>query len=611
VFPKWHFLVFKHDTNNSLAGYLELVSRKVEIHRNSALVVPFSRGFDDFLQGASENNCQDGLILQVDNDDLQSIDWSYYSSASTVFDVYILIRGGEQDSISLVKEWVPKGQVIDVPSHGGDMFAFMQIVSSGHFRGYRYLCLLKAPDKGSLKDWELEVRAAFLNDNGGFQANIIDLLDTRFGLVGSLIDSLDGSAHYQGDEYNLRETCAEFGLHGSLIDNYPVFFNQANLIIRGELLNAFVGLKVGANRWPDPADPIKVDMSRVVRQMLSLKCISEGLLVARSSSADEESSHSKKREYAVSGGVKYSSIRDCENASSLCVFAAYDTHSTVQEYVFHLISELQRELDAHVVYVTTSEILSERDQNRLHELDVSIIHRENIGYDFMSYFVGLEFFKSKLMGFEYIYHANDSVYGPFSSLREIATRMNSVGHDVWGLTDSWDLSYHIQSYFVCFAASAYPSLFRFWEEFTFPEAYQDVVWDGEVGITQHMMRSGMSVGVAFPTEEHSTAYLSAEKPNKDIMAEGVNASAGRSMNYELYTKWTRAVTLNPCAFLWQPLMRAGYPFLKKKLLTQWDSYDLHSGEWLNEIDPEYGKAKNLTISSVNSTRGMAGLLKHK
>ena len=46
--------------------------------------------------------------------------------------------------------------------------------------------------------------------------------------------------------------------------------------------------------------------------------------------------------------------------------------------------------------------------------------------------------------------ANDSVYGPFGPLGPLLSRMDFGAADAWGMTETWQIRYHLQSYFVAF-----------------------------------------------------------------------------------------------------------------------------------------------------------------
>lgn len=306
--------------------------------------------------------------------------------------------------------------------------------------------------------------------------------------------------------------------------------------------------------------------------------------------------------------ILYQKILEYQKDQNLCIYASFDIKSRVQEYVYHQISELQHELLAHVVFVTTSDVLLDEDKERFSELGVSVIHRENTGYDFKSYYIGLEAFKHEMNSFMNIYHTNDSVYGPFRSISDIREKMNDSCFDIWGMTDSWQINYHLQSYFMAFKSGVFESLTEFWSQYKFEGDYHSVVKQGEVGMSQFMIKKGFCLGAAFPVEQHLAPFL--------IGVENAFDNAHVCMRSMSKPRWysitKRAMKLNASFVLWKPLMKSGYPFLKKKLLLEWANIGSHSGDWLNIIDDDYFYAKTVTQASIHRDRPpLTGVLRPK
>jgi hypothetical protein len=303
-----------------------------------------------------------------------------------------------------------------------------------------------------------------------------------------------------------------------------------------------------------------------------------------------------------SNEILYSNIEDHTGVQSLCIFASFDKESQVQKYVYHLLNKLVDELDSHVVFVTTSDRLEEKDKTALSKLGISVIHRKNTGYDFKSYCVGLEAFKTVINSFRKIFHTNDSVYGPFGSMREIREKMDSSGFDVWGMTDSWQINYHLQSYFVAFDAVVFDALIEFWEQYSFKEDYTSVVNNGEVGMSQFMIKKGYCLGAAFPVEQHIAPYLT-KVENACNNAHSCMKSMSKPRWYSISR---RAMTVNPSFALWKPLIKSGYPFLKKKLLLEWCHLGSHSGDWLNIVSDNFYYAKTVAQASAHRDRPSLG-----
>ena len=132
-----------------------------------------------------------------------------------------------------------------------------------------------------------------------------------------------------------------------------------------------------------------------------------------------------------------------------CVFAHFDKDGKVDEYVRYYLSCLMNVAD-HIHFVTVSD-LDDESHAALVSLGIEITQRDNVGYDFMSYSFGLR--SLEIDDYDEIIICNDSVYGPFFDLQAIFQHMDAVDCDFWGITESLEISRHIQSYFVVFKAA--------------------------------------------------------------------------------------------------------------------------------------------------------------
>jgi len=142
-----------------------------------------------------------------------------------------------------------------------------------------------------------------------------------------------------------------------------------------------------------------------------------------------------------------------------------------------------------IVFITTSDI--RRCQiSELEELDIEVIPRENIGYDFVSYKVGL--CSTSTDDFDEIIVCNDSVYGPIFDISEVFGKMSGRECDFWGITDSNEISYHIQSYFIVFRKALIRSkaFSEFWGNVDSLENKNDIIRHYEVGLTSALTRAG-------------------------------------------------------------------------------------------------------------------------
>src|SRR6516162_1476680 len=101
--------------------------------------------------------------------------------------------------------------------------------------------------------------------------------------------------------------------------------------------------------------------------------------------------------------------------------------------------------------------------DRISPLCGAILQRANVGMDFGAYKDGIGTLP-RLDRLEALLLANDSVYGPFYDLGDVIGRMNLAEAEVWGITDSWERRFHLQSYFLLFGRRAlnHEAFRQFW-----------------------------------------------------------------------------------------------------------------------------------------------------
>jgi rhamnosyltransferase len=128
----------------------------------------------------------------------------------------------------------------------------------------------------------------------------------------------------------------------------------------------------------------------------------------------------------------------------IAVIAHFDVDDKIDENFFHVIVSLEKVFDG-VVFVTTSNIPAIQCQ-AFHK--TTMIVRPNIGYDFYSYKVGIEY-ASKAFGGCDILLVNSSFFVSDSQKFErlLCTIIKEAqSHDVVGLTGSHQIAWHAQSY---------------------------------------------------------------------------------------------------------------------------------------------------------------------
>jgi lipopolysaccharide biosynthesis protein len=219
-------------------------------------------------------------------------------------------------------------------------------------------------------------------------------------------------------------------------------------------------------------------------------------------------------------------------AGRCCIFAHYDPDGIVDPYVVEYLRKL-RDLDADILFVTTSETLAPEEVAKIAPLCREIIQRVNVSLDFGSWNLGIRLLGDDLSNYRQLILSNDSVYGPFRALDPIFREMEARQLDFWGLTESHERGQHIQSYFLVFEKSAIGSEFfrTFWEGFRQQWRKRSLIGKYEVGLSSKARQNSLRF----------ESWISSDR-----------VGSGQK---------------NPTLFFWEKLIRDfGYPFLKTEIL---------------------------------------------
>lgn len=180
------------------------------------------------------------------------------------------------------------------------------------------------------------------------------------------------------------------------------------------------------------------------------------------------------------------------SAKKVCIFSHFDRDSVVRRYVFEYVRAIVS-AGFSVMFVSTADRITPEDRERLEALGADIHIRENKGLDFGSWQYGMALLGDQEPARQLLL-ANDSVFGPLFDLKFMVDQMNGTDADFWGVTDSYEGGWHLQSYFLCFNENVIRSkAFRdfFARDFsTLPK--QQVIVQGEVALSQALLLAGFT-----------------------------------------------------------------------------------------------------------------------
>lgn len=173
----------------------------------------------------------------------------------------------------------------------------------------------------------------------------------------------------------------------------------------------------------------------------------------------------------------------------LVLFAHYDGQNRVKPYVLHLLEQLG-EACSEIHFVSTSE-LSASELRKVEACCTRAETKENQGFDFSMWQHALG--SVELSAWDELVLLNSSVFGPVRPLAPIFDKMSEAPCDFWSMTDSFEIAWHLQSYFLVFKRSAWlsPAFHRFFASVLPYKNKEQLIRSYEVGLTTFLTEAGL------------------------------------------------------------------------------------------------------------------------
>ena len=253
----------------------------------------------------------------------------------------------------------------------------------------------------------------------------------------------------------------------------------------------------------------------------------------------------------------------------VAIFAHFHRRGAVHEHVTHYLKSLAA-AGLSVVFVSNSERLDPDALARVRTLCDAVLVRRNIGYDFGAWREAIQHLGLPRQDTELLLLANDSVYGPLQPLSAVLERIRVDEAPFWGLTESWQMGYHLQSYFLAFGPRALHSdaWTQFWNQVRPAPSKRWVIRHYELGLSQIMIRSGFDCKAVWSYEslvKDVDPALFAEAVKDDKEQDPLLAARLKHAN-QIRVSSVGRVPLNPTSDLWRQLLQKQYPFIKRELL---------------------------------------------
>lgn len=239
------------------------------------------------------------------------------------------------------------------------------------------------------------------------------------------------------------------------------------------------------------------------------------------------------------------------------IFAHYDKDNKVDDHVIFTLRNY-RQYFQNIIFVTVSR-LALGEVRKLHFLTDTVLLRDNIGYDFCSWKIGL----AELDHYQYdeIVIANDSVYGPISDPAYLFESSRSSAADIWGASISEQIQTHIQSFFIVFKRTFLRTkdFSDFWKSVVPIQNKMDMITAYEIGLSAFARERGFTVDalVHLDSVSEEIRRICALENNMQYVLE----NAGLFPDHPLFEQKP-----NPMQLYWGHAFRCGMPFVKVEVM---------------------------------------------
>jgi len=252
-----------------------------------------------------------------------------------------------------------------------------------------------------------------------------------------------------------------------------------------------------------------------------------------------------------------------KHSNLFAVYVNFDCEGIIHEYVAGQVRELAL-AGYRVVFITQSPKLR-RGHERITPNCARFIHRRNISHDFGGYGFGLKLIKTLAREPSAVVLMNDSCYGFFRPVKDLNRQVSDGNADLWGITESYEHAYHLQSYFLIISGHLFasPAFWKYWNRFHLHTDRDQVIRKGEIGLTQHVLASGFKVRSQVSYEELVEYWLTVRCKN-----------FGNSQNEIDYVTNLEhllgcRVPVNPTHYFWDILLEQfDAPLLKRDLIRR-------------------------------------------
>lgn len=201
----------------------------------------------------------------------------------------------------------------------------------------------------------------------------------------------------------------------------------------------------------------------------------------------------------------------------LCIYVTYDKQNIIDHYIGYMLNELRSCAD----YLA---VVCNNDKNLINGVDIleqyadDIFFRENKGFDIGGFkdalcdFLGRE----KVIEYDELILVNDSMFGPFKSMKEIFSEMDGRTADFWGAAVHGEgesdllgkITEHVQTYFMVIRSAMLrcDQFWEYWEGLPYFITFKEAIQQHEMRFTSYFSNMGYCYSALADTRINDSAY---------------------------------------------------------------------------------------------------------
>lgn len=272
-----------------------------------------------------------------------------------------------------------------------------------------------------------------------------------------------------------------------------------------------------------------------------------------------------------------------KDSSYQAVYVHYDPEGIVHDYVIEQLRQLVA-ARFRITFVSNARRWSSATAEPVSALCRQVIWRRNVGYDFGAYKDGIAAL-GDLGRCDRLLIMNDSVYGPFRPLTEVLQSIDQSQADIWGITDSWDGHYHLQTYFVLFFKEALKSdaFHKFWRHLPYVNSKHWIIRNAEMKLTQKLTQHKLRAAALCPYWDVAKAVLG----KLEVRSLAELTPVHQTFLDTLQSSLVKGRPLNPAHYFWETLI-ADFrcPFIKRELIRDNPGEVVYAWRWPEVIGPQ-------------------------